>query len=54
MGKPIAEALAEIDKCAWNCEVVADLAPGWLADHEVASGAAGRGCATSRWAWCSR
>jgi succinate-semialdehyde dehydrogenase/glutarate-semialdehyde dehydrogenase len=40
MGKPIAEALAEIDKCAWNCEVVADSAPDWLADHEVASSAA--------------
>jgi len=39
MGKPVAEALGEIDKCAWNCEVVADLAPGWLADHPVASGA---------------
>jgi succinate-semialdehyde dehydrogenase/glutarate-semialdehyde dehydrogenase len=40
MGKPLAEALAEVDKCAWNCEVVADWAPEWLADHEVASGAA--------------
>lgn len=39
MGKPLAESLGEVDKCAWNCEVVADLAPGWLADHEVASGA---------------
>ena len=39
MGKPLAESLGEIDKCAWNCEVVADLAPGWLADHEVASAA---------------
>jgi succinate-semialdehyde dehydrogenase/glutarate-semialdehyde dehydrogenase len=40
MGKPLAEALAEIDKCAWNCAVVADSAPEWLADHEVASSAA--------------
>jgi len=40
MGKPLAEALAEVDKCAWNCTVVADSAPAWLDDHEVASGAA--------------
>jgi succinate-semialdehyde dehydrogenase/glutarate-semialdehyde dehydrogenase len=39
MGKPVAESLAEIDKCAWNCEVVADSAAGWLADHEIASAA---------------
>jgi succinate-semialdehyde dehydrogenase/glutarate-semialdehyde dehydrogenase len=39
MGKPLAEALAEVDKCAWNCEVVADSAPAWLADHELASAA---------------
>ncbi len=39
MGKPLAEALAEIDKCAWNCDVVAELAPDWLADHVVPSGA---------------
>jgi len=39
-GKPVLEALAEVDKCAWNCTVVAELAPGWLADHEVLSGAA--------------
>jgi succinate-semialdehyde dehydrogenase/glutarate-semialdehyde dehydrogenase len=40
MGKPLAEARAEVDKCAWNCDVVADAAAGWLADHEVASAAA--------------
>ncbi|WP_374455373.1 aldehyde dehydrogenase family protein [Nocardioides sp.] len=39
MGKPVAEAYAEVDKCAWNCDVVADSAPAWLADHEVASAA---------------
>jgi succinate-semialdehyde dehydrogenase/glutarate-semialdehyde dehydrogenase len=39
MGKPLAEARGEIDKCAWNCEVVADLAPTWLADHDIESGA---------------
>lgn len=39
MGKPLAEALAEVDKCAWNCTVVADAAPGWLADREMASAA---------------
>lgn len=39
MGKPLAESLGEIDKCAWNCEVVADLAPAWLADHEIESSA---------------
>jgi succinate-semialdehyde dehydrogenase / glutarate-semialdehyde dehydrogenase len=40
MGKPVTEALAEIDKCARNCAVVADRAPDWLADQEVVSGAA--------------
>jgi succinate-semialdehyde dehydrogenase / glutarate-semialdehyde dehydrogenase len=39
MGKPVTEALGEIDKCAWNCQVVADLGAGWLADRELASGA---------------
>jgi succinate-semialdehyde dehydrogenase/glutarate-semialdehyde dehydrogenase len=35
MGKPIAESLAEIDKCAWDCEVVASQAADWLADRPV-------------------
>lgn len=39
MGKPPAEALAEIDKCAWNCQVVADQAPDWLADRLATAGA---------------
>ncbi len=38
MGKPLREAVAEVDKCAWNCRVVADNAPGWLADHPLESG----------------
>lgn len=40
MGKPLAEARGEIDKCAWNCGIVADHAADWLGDHEVASAAA--------------
>ncbi|GAA0456717.1 succinate-semialdehyde dehydrogenase [Actinoplanes capillaceus] len=40
MGKPLTESLAEIDKCAWNCSVVADLAPDWLADRVIESSAA--------------
>lgn len=39
MGKPLAEAMAEVDKCAWNCTVVSELATDWLGDHEVPSGA---------------
>ncbi|XVX19785.1 aldehyde dehydrogenase family protein [Actinomycetota bacterium] len=39
MGKPLPEALGEIDKCALNCEIVAERAHEWLADHEAASSA---------------
>ncbi|MEU4222860.1 NAD-dependent succinate-semialdehyde dehydrogenase [Nonomuraea sp. NPDC026600] len=40
MGKPLAEARGEIDKCAGNCGVVADHATEWLKDHEVPTSAA--------------
>ena len=39
MGKPLAEALGEVEKCAWNFDVYADAAPGFLQDQVVASSA---------------
>lgn len=35
MGKPVAQAEAEIEKCAWVCEYYAEQAPGFLAPIEV-------------------
>jgi succinate-semialdehyde dehydrogenase/glutarate-semialdehyde dehydrogenase len=35
MGKPVAEAEAEIDKCAWNCEFYAEQGERLLADEPV-------------------
>jgi succinate-semialdehyde dehydrogenase/glutarate-semialdehyde dehydrogenase len=35
MGKPIGESIAEIDKCAWLCEVYAERTADWLAEDVV-------------------
>jgi succinate-semialdehyde dehydrogenase / glutarate-semialdehyde dehydrogenase len=40
MGKPIAAAEAEIDKCAWVCDFYAEHAEGFLAPQNVATDAA--------------
>ncbi len=39
MGKPIVEAEAEIEKCAWNCDYYAEHAPKYLADEHVVTNA---------------
>ncbi|HZX88848.1 MAG TPA: NAD-dependent succinate-semialdehyde dehydrogenase [Reyranella sp.] len=39
MGKPLPEAEAEIEKCAWNCDFYADEAPRYLADEIIPSNA---------------
>src|SRR3546814_10061400 len=42
MGKPLAEAVGEVEKCAWNFEFYADSAPGFLSDQLVKSSATDR------------
>ena len=37
MGKPYKESLAEIEKCAWTCEIYADNSAKWLQDEPVST-----------------
>ncbi|MDM0029972.1 NAD-dependent succinate-semialdehyde dehydrogenase [Variovorax saccharolyticus] len=39
MGKPLVEAVGEVEKCAWNFDYYAEAAPAMLADEVVASSA---------------
>lgn len=39
MGKPIAQASAEVEKCAYGCEFYAEHGPGFLADDVIATSA---------------
>jgi succinate-semialdehyde dehydrogenase/glutarate-semialdehyde dehydrogenase len=39
MGKPLAEAVGEVEKCAWNFEYYAEQGPAFLADQSMPSAA---------------
>ncbi|MPZ13728.1 MAG: aldehyde dehydrogenase family protein [Chloroflexi bacterium] len=39
MGKPISQAEAEIEKCAWNCDYYAESAAGYLAERPIQTNA---------------
>lgn len=39
MGKPLAEAVGEVEKCAWNLDYYAEQGPTFLADQPMASAA---------------
>ena len=39
MGKPLTEAVGEIEKCAWNLDFYADQGPAFLADEVIGSSA---------------
>jgi len=54
MGKPIVEAEAEIEKCAWNCDFYAEHAATFLGDEHVESSATESYVAFEHSAWCWR